>query len=67
MNNRDILINQIKLQEQIQKAGFNIVTCGNCGETLIHNRGDETIKCFCGNEMSLTDCPDLYYKGMNIN
>lgn len=66
-NKRQIVENQIHLQEKIQSAGFNIVECGNCGTALLHECGDESIECFCGEEMSLSDCPDLYYSGMETN
>ena len=60
---KQIAENQIRIQEKIQSAGFNIVTCGNCGSILLHEVGDETIECFCGREMDLSDCPDLWYSG----
>ncbi len=63
---RNIVIGQIKLQEEIQRAGFNIVECGNCGTPLLHRVGEEKIDCFCGT-MSLSDCPDLYYNGIENN
>ena len=28
---------------------------------------DEEINCFCGETMALSDCPDLYYDGMENN
>lgn len=64
---RQIAENQILLQEKIQSAGFNIVECGNCGTVLLHECGNEHIECFCGNEMALSDCPDLYYSGLENN
>ena len=60
---REIAENQIRIQEKIQSAGFNIVTCGNCGSTLLHEIEDETIECFCGHEMDLSDCPDYWHEG----
>ena len=60
---REIAENQIGIQEKMQSAGFNVVTCGNCGSILLHEIGDETIECFCGSEMSLSDCPDYWYEG----
>jgi hypothetical protein len=66
-NKRDIAIRQIELQEKIQASGINIVTCGNCGNALLHEITDETIDCFCGLTMDLSDCPDLYYNGMENN
>ena len=61
------VLEQIELQEKIQSAGFNIVECGNCGTVLLHKCGDETIDCFCEHNMALSDCPDLYYDGMENN
>ena len=78
----EIVEHQIHLQEKIQSAGFNIVECGNCGTVLLHELKtidftEETddngecvnniTDCFCGHQMSLTDCPDLYYSGMENN
>lgn len=68
MNNaQEVVLNQIHLQHELQKVGFNIVECGNCGSVLIHKTVDKTIQCFCGKEMNLSDCPDLYYSGMENN
>lgn len=64
---RQIIVQQIELQEKIQSAGFNIVECGNCGVVLLHELGKDNIDCFCGNKMALSDCPDLYYDGMENN
>jgi hypothetical protein len=64
---QQIVLRQIELQEKIQSAGFNIVECGNCGTVLLHECGDEKIDCFCGETMALSDCPDLYYSGMENN
>lgn len=64
--NRQIVEHQIKIQEKIQSAGFNIVECGNCGTVLLHEVGDEKIECFC-DTMDLSDCPDLFYSGMEEN
>ena len=66
-NKRNIILHQIELQERIQKIGFNIVTCGNCGEILLHETKDETINCFCGQTMALSDCTDYWYNGMENN
>ena len=45
---REIAEEQIRLQEQIQSAGFNVVSCGRCGCVLIHKEGETEIECFCG-------------------
>lgn len=64
---QQIVLKQIELQEEIQSAGFNIVECGNCGSVLLHRVGKEKVNCFCGKKMALSDCPDLYYDGMENN
>ena len=65
---RDLVIEQIELQERIVAIGLNIVTCGNCGTIILHELSDENILCFgCNRNMSLCDCPDLYYSGMENN
>jgi len=69
---REIAIEQIRLQEEIQGAGFNIVECGHCGCTLIHRTRsiddeDYSIDCLCGQNMDLSDCPDLWYEGIQNN
>ena len=63
---RQIAEGQVRLQEQMQSDGFNIVTCGHCGTVLLHRIGEETIECFCG-EMDLSDCPDLWFENMQNN
>lgn len=63
----EIVEEQIELQEELQSLGFNIVECGNCGTALIHKTGKDMIDCFCGHEMALSNCPDLYYNGMENN
>jgi hypothetical protein len=40
---------------------------GICGTVLLHEIVDDSIDCFCGNTMALSDCPDLYYSGMETN
>jgi hypothetical protein len=67
MTNVEIAERQIELQGKIQSAGFNIVTCGNCGSILLHELEDEKIDCFCGNTMDLHDCPDLWHKGAELS
>lgn len=65
---QQIAEHQIELQLKMQSAGFNLVTCGNCGTLLIHETSDkETIDCFCGRAMSLSDCPDYWYEGIELS
>ena len=60
---REIAENQIRIQEKMQSAGFNIITCGNCGTILLQEISDETIESFCGHDMDLSDFPDYWYEG----
>lgn len=60
---RELVGQQIRVFFEIQSAGFNIVTCGNCGETIFHKLGDEKIDCFgCMTKMDTGDCPDYWYE-----
>jgi len=54
---------QLELQKEVvAKSGINIVTCGNCGSTLLHRIEVEEMKCpDCGFESELCDFPDLNY------
>lgn len=50
------------LQEIVEKAGINIVTCGNCGNVILHRTPTEEIKCeSCEFESEPCDFPDLIY------
>ena len=41
---------------------YNVVTCGECGEILIHHASIENIECgFCGFESEPCDFPDLIH------
>lgn len=78
---RELAIEQIELQLKMQRAGINLVTCGSCGSILLHElkavdfkevaeNGEclnNLIDCFCGQRMSLTDCPDYWYEGCQDN
>lgn len=59
--------NQIRLQEEVQEVGFNIVTCNTCDSVLINKREDTIIDCICGKTIVLEDCTDLYYTGLEDN
>jgi hypothetical protein len=63
---KDIALEQIKLQHELQNLGYNIVTCGNCGSVLIHRTNVTEIECYCGTH-DISDCPDLNYQGMENN
>lgn len=66
---RNLIINQINLMDDVrQYAKINIVTCGNCGAVLLHKLSDEEIHCFdCDRTLDVSDCPDLYYVGIENN
>lgn len=55
---------QKEIFKDIQKAGFNITTCGNCGSTVLMNKEmmeGETVRCeSCCKEIKQCDLPDLY-------
>lgn len=58
---------QIYLNDLINKAGVNAVTCGNCGDVFLHITAEETITCpHCDYSGEPCDFPDLisgdYYK-----
>jgi hypothetical protein len=69
MKKRDLVIEQIKLMDDIRKeTNINIVTCGNCGTIVLHKMDEENIKCFgCMNVMNVCDCPDYWYQGVENN
>jgi len=54
---------QLELQEEIvEKSGINIVSCGNCGATILHRCEAEQITCHaCGYDSEPCDFPDLNY------
>lgn len=67
MDKRNLVIRQLELMDEIRVlSGINIVTCGNCGSVILHKTNlEETVSCHdCGRDMDLSDCPDLFYTGM---
>lgn len=58
---------QTEVIEQMQSAGFNVSTCGNCGDVILYNKEmkeADTVACpHCKREMAYSDNPDLYYQG----
>jgi len=57
--------NQIKLAQEMQVSGFNVVTCGHCGTVNIHRMSQEDIECWsCGYSSEPCDFPDYFYEGM---
>lgn len=60
--------NQLDLQFKIQQKGFNIVTCGRCGDVLLHEVNDEDIECpHCDFVSDPCDFPDLFYEGIELS
>lgn len=66
---KQMVIEQILLQEEIQKvANINIVTCGHCGDVLLHRISDEVVTCpFCGTKEDQCNFPDFLYRGCEDN
>lgn len=62
---RELAEEQIAIQHEIQRAGFNIVICGNCDQVILHRIDDnDELECIgCGEEMDKSDCSDLWYTG----
>lgn len=60
---------EAKLKEQTEllheityKAKINIVTCGNCGDVLLHRIENLDIECpYCDFNSEPCDFPDLFY------
>ena len=53
---------QVKIQREIQGKGFNIITCGLCGEVNLVRLANEMFTCcVCSKEQQHHDCPDLFY------
>ena len=60
--------NQVSIIKEMQHHGYNVVTCGNCGDVILYNKEmeeAEAVSCpHCNNENDYADNPDLYYEGM---
>lgn len=53
---------QLELAKKVTTLGLNIVTCGNCGDVMLHKLSDEVIKCpYCLTEGEPSDFPDFFY------
>jgi exosome complex RNA-binding protein Csl4 len=53
---------QLYLNDAINRIGINIVTCGDCGEVLLHKTSEETITCpHCSYTSEPCDFPDLIH------
>ena len=50
-----------KILQEMQRAGFNVMTCGNCGNIKLAHTGIEEATCEgCGFTSDPCDFPDLY-------
>ncbi|OIN85030.1 hypothetical protein [Francisella sp. TX07-6608] len=41
----DIYSKQVSIQQEIQKHGFNVVTCQDCGDVILLKKDDEGVVC----------------------
>ena len=47
--------------QKMQRAGFNVTTCGNCGAIKLHELGESELTCDeCRWTSDICDFPDLY-------
>lgn len=76
MSKRDFALEQIALQEKIQReAGVNIVCCCNCDTILLHEIhpikegiDEKPIECCgCNEKVYPNDCTDLWYSNCENN
>ena len=68
MTKKEKFLQQIALQNKAYDAGVNIVTCGDCGHTLLAPADAEQIQCpHCDFTADQCDFPDLFYTGMEVH
>lgn len=59
--------NQYDILCDIQKAGYNVVTCGECGDVFLHDSDQEELVCpYCEFTGDVCDFPDLFYEGWKM-
>lgn len=52
-SNKDVL-------RKMQQAGFNVTTCGECGNIKLHETGIDYLECdYCDFKSDISDFPDL--------
>lgn len=57
----EIYFKQKQLQQELQLLGYNIVSCGSCGNVFLHRTPTEEIQCpHCTLVGEPCDFPDLY-------
>jgi len=65
--NNGTFAEQVKFQEEIQRAGINLVSCCSCGCIFMHRIGGENIICpSCKAEGDPSIFGDMYYNGMDL-
>lgn len=54
---------QLSLQKEIiEKAGINLVSCGSCGDIMLHRLPADELHCpSCDHEGDICDFPDVNY------
>ncbi len=66
--NKRLLQEQEEVSRKIQNSGYNVVTCGHCGDVLLHEIGITELPCaYCEWTSDISDFPDLVYEGMADN
>lgn len=59
-----IMKEQYNILSRMQEDGYNVVTCGNCGDVILLETYDfiEEVQCpHCKETMDYCDMPDLYH------
>ena len=52
---------QKKIQKEMQDKGFNIITCGLCGEVNLVRLANEMFECYvCSEKQRHHDCGNLF-------
>ena len=54
---------QFKILQRMQQDGYNVITCGNCGDVVlleIYDAIDEVQCPHCKETVEYCDAPDLY-------
>ena len=53
---------QVKLLEELQEIGYNIINCNMCSSVNIVEKNKETFKCYdCSEYQEHHDCADFFY------
>lgn len=55
--------NQYDILQEIQHCGYNVVTCGNCGDVVLIELKEGDVQCpHCDYVGGQCDYPDLYHE-----